>query len=217
MRAIAVRGAAAALPLLMMMSVLVADPVQATDPLSPVRLSVPPLGFVLSVELDGVSADQVHASLVFQRIAGQVVDGNAQEVGGIPVHRPLTLEGAGEELSVNAFPLGPGVPSLPNGVYSERLQLVVMPDPGVIGHEITARATLYFRATNGTLQRLTLKQYSALVEPLVPGRNKLQQSTLEHTGAVASNGETRPVGGIDQRIEDGAPFNVPGQDESPND
>ena len=217
MRAHAVRGAAAALPLLMMMSVLVADPVQATDPLSPVRLSVPPLGFVLPVELDGVSADRVHASLVFQRIAGQVVDGHAQTVGGIPVRRPLTLESDGRELTLDGSPVGPGVPSLPNGTYSERLELVVMPDPGVIGHEITARATLYFRATNGTLQRLTLKQYSALVDPLVPGRNKLQEPTLEHSGAAASNGATRPVGAFDPRIEDGAPFNVPGQDESPND
>jgi hypothetical protein len=218
MQANAVRRAGLALPLLMMMGVLAAAPVQATDPLSPVRLGVPTQGFVLPVELEGIPADQVQAHLVFQRIAGQVVDANAQTVGGIPVRRPLTLENNGQGLVVDAFPLGPEVPSLPNGIYSERVELVVMPDPGfVFTRKITARATLYFRAINGTFQRLTLKQYSALVDPTVTGKNKLQEPTVEHVGATASNGTTLTISGFDQRIEDGAPYTVHGQIEPPND
>jgi hypothetical protein len=217
MRANAVPRAGGALLVVMSISVLAAAPAQATDPVSPVRVSAPAQGFILPVELEGVDAGQVQASLVFQRIAGQVVDANAQTVGGIPVRRPLTIESSGQGLTVNASPRGPQVPSLPNGIYSERVQLVVMPMPGFISHQITARATLYFRATSGTLERLTLKQYSALVDPVVAGKDKLQQPTVEYVGVTASKGATQPRGAFDVRVEDGAPYNVPGQDEPPND
>lgn len=217
MRTNAVRRAGGALTLVMTLSVVAAVPVHATDPLSPVRLSVPAQGFVLPVEFEAISANQIHAELVFQRIAGQVVDANALTVGGVLVRRPLAIESAGEGHTLDAFPLGPGVPSLPNGIYSERVQLVVMPDPGfAISREVTARATLYFRAINGTFERLTIKQYSALVEPLVPGKDKLQQPTLEHVGANGSAGSTVPATGFDLRIENGAPFYVPGQVEPPS-
>lgn len=207
--------AAASIGLLsiLLLTVSLARPAQATDPISPTEVVDDGQGFRFELAL-AVPPTSVTVGTVYNRIAGAPVDAGASSAQGVPVARQLTLqEDAQGRYFVDANPFGTGQPPLPNGVYSQWLETLYTPGPETRNRvPFRQRKNLYFRVINGTAQRLTLAGYSARVDPASQRKNKIGALEPVHLGATAPKLSSTPTNPM-PLVESGEQFSTPDNSE----
>jgi hypothetical protein len=158
----------------------------ASDPASPAALVDDGPGFRFTLAL-AVSPATVSVSAIYNRFAGAVVDAGAATVSSVPVRRQLAVQWDPQGNSfIDVHPIIAGQPPLPNGVYSQWLEVRHTPEAGARGRvPFTFRRAIYFRVVDGTVQRLSHGAYSALADPISQRRNKLGEQEPVHLGATA--------------------------------
>jgi len=187
----------------------------ASDPTPPAEVLDDGPGFRFKLGL-GVPLGSVAVSTIYNRVAGAVVDAAADSVNGLPVRRQLAMQwdAAQGRYFTDAHPFAPGQPPLPNGVYSQWLEVRYTPGLEARGRApSTYRRTIYFRVTDGTVQRLTRAAYAALVDPGFLRKNKLGEMEPVHAGATAPR-QTSAVMPQMTMIESGQAYSVPGNGEA---
>jgi hypothetical protein len=185
----------------------------ATDPTSPTELLETGVGFRFQIALQ-VPPSSVAVRSIYNRIAGSVVNAGADAVQGVPVVRPLAIQqDAQGRYVIDAAPSGPGQPPLPNGIYSLWIETQFTPGPEMRARaRFRQRRNVYFRVIDGTVQRLTLAGYSALVDPIGQRKNKLGELEPVHQGAAAlklSSSQSAPL----ELVESGEPYSTPDNSE----
>ena len=180
----------------------------ASDPRSPLEISDSGQGFQFQVLLR-VPGSTVLAGGIYNRIAGAMVDVGASSVQNIPVSRSLTLQADGlGKTFIDVNPFAPGQPPLPNGVYSQWLELRYTPGPSDrSAAPLRQRRAFFFRVVNGSAQRLSLAQYSTLVDPATARTNKSGQPEQVHLGTVAPRLQSLPFSDA-VLVESGAAYST---------
>jgi hypothetical protein len=151
---------------------------------------------------EGISASAVSVSRVFNRYAGAMVDVGAQSVDGRPVRRQLAIQTDAQlGLVVDAFPVSSGESPLPNGVYSLFLELELQPGPGRV--LLRTRRVVHFSVQDGVVQRVSMLNYSGMLERPVQQRSKTGQLVPVFLGASEGLTLTPLITGDDSQQESG--------------
>lgn len=188
----------------------------ATEPVAPVSFDDRARLMELELRLaDGLTAQEIAVTQVFNRFRGVVVDEGARLVGGLPVRRALAVNDlGGGRVRLSLAPVPDGV-VLADGVYAQFLEIEAQPR-ALTMEPFTVLHPIYLEVVGGVVRRLDMPTYSARVEPTVRGLDKLGLAIQLQPGARGA-AAAAPIGdALDVQVERGDGFAVPGDERNEN-
>jgi hypothetical protein len=157
----------------------------ATEVTSPVEIIDSGKDFRFEVAL-AVPKSTVILDTIYNRVAGELVDAGAATVNDLPILRQLQLKQAQDgRFFVDIDPAVPGSTGLRDGAYSQWIEINYSPPPEARSAvPFRQRYAFYFLVANGKARRLTMAEYSMLVESPSERLNKSGQIELVHYGQM---------------------------------
>jgi hypothetical protein len=99
------------------------------------------------------------------------------------------------ELAIERRTLAPAA----DGVYAQRISIDAVPISAGDSVYHTAR-TLYFRVTGGTIERIGMREYSAVVDPVHVGHDAAGREIVVHAGGALLDGPGRTPGSVHEAV-----------------
>lgn len=188
----------------------------ASEPTAPISFDDTARLMELELRLtDGLTAQEVAVTQVFNRYRGVVVDEGARLAGNFAVRRAIPVNDlGGGRVRISLAPV-PAGQVLPDGVYSQILEIEGQPraltlEPFSLSHPV------YFEVAGGVVRRLDMPTYSARVEPTVQGLDKNRRVIALQPGEPG-RAAAAPVGdALDTLVERGDGFALAGDERAEN-